>query len=135
MNAFKSDLEFGQASEQLLKHRLQLEGIDSTSINDATGDLEYRVMVEVKTDRMWQSTGNIAIEIMRDGQPTGLSTTHADIIVYVLDGISAFWYVRTSELKSFLKSIKINRVRGGDGNRTEMVLITLSQFFGIFKRL
>jgi hypothetical protein len=135
MNAFKSDLEFGQASEQLLKHRLQLEGIDSTSINDATGDLEYRVMVEVKTDRMWQSTGNIAIEIMRDGQPTGLSTTHADIIVYVLDGVSAFWYVRTSELKSFLKSIKINRVRGGDGNRTEMVLITLSQFFGIFKRL
>jgi len=135
MNAFKEDLEFGNASEFLLKHHLELEGINSTSINDASGDLRYEVMVEVKTDRKWQETGNIAIEIRRDGKPTGLSTTDSDIYVYVLDGVSAFWYVRTQELKTFLKSIETRRVMGGDGNRTEMVLVTLSQFHAIFKRL
>lgn len=135
MTAFRQDLEFGQASELLLKHHLELEGINSTSINDATGDLMYEVMVEVKSDRKWQETGNVAIEIRRDGKPTGISTTGADIIVYVLDGVSAFWYVRTEELKTFLKSIETKRVMGGDGNRTEMVLLTLSQFFAVFKRL
>ncbi len=135
MSAFKQDLAFGQASEFLLKHHLELEGINPRSITDATGDLEYNVMVEVKADRKWQDTGNVALEILRDGKPTGLSTTSADIIVYVLDGISAFWYVRTEELKTFLKSIRVKRVKGGDGNRTEVILLTLSQFHAIFKRL
>lgn len=135
MSAFKQDLEFGQASEFLLKHHLELEGIDATFIKDASGDLSYEVMVEVKTDRKWRDTGNVAIEIRRDGIPTGISTTSADIIVYILDGISAFWYTKTEDLKLFMKSVETKRALGGDGNRTEVVLLTLSQFHQIFRRL
>ena len=135
MNAFRADLEFGKKSEELLRHHLKLEGYDSASIDNHSGDVEYKVMVEVKTDREWQRTGNVAVEYKYKGEPSGISTTDAHIYVYVLDGVSAFWYVGVDELKTFLKNTVCKRVKGGDNNMSDLILLTLSQFFSIFKRL
>ena len=135
MNAFKVDLEFGQQSEELLRNHLLMEGYDSTPVNDHSCDLEYKVKVEVKTDREWQKTGNVALEYLYKGEPSGISSTHANIYVYVLDGINAFWYCGVNELKTYLKNIKTKRVKGGDGNQSDLILLTLSQFHAIFKRL
>jgi len=135
MNAFKSDLEFGQESEELLRRHLKMEGYDSASIHDHSGDIEYKVIVEVKTDREWQRIGNVAIEYKYRDKPSGISTTEAQIYVYVLDGVSAFWYVGVDELKTFLKNTACKRVKGGDDNMSDLILLTLSQFFSIFKRL
>ena len=135
MNAFKSDLEFGQKSEELLKHHLLMEGYDSESVNTHSCDLKYEVRVEVKTDREWQRTGNVAVEFKYNGEPSGISTTEAHIYVYVLDGVSAFWYAGVDELKTFLKNTVCKRVKGGDNNASDLILLTLSQFFSVFKRL
>ena len=135
MNSFFTDLEFGQTSEDILRHTLKLHGYDSKAINDHSCDIEYQVKVEVKTDREWRRTGNVAIEYKYKGEPSGISTTQAHIYVYVLDGISSMWYVQTDALRAYLKNITAKRVKGGDDNMSDLILLTLSQFFSIFRRL
>ena len=135
MNSFHSDLAFGVESEKLLSRALKREGFTPEQSFDGTCDVRYDVKVEVKTDREWQRTGNVAVEFKYRDKPSGISTTEAHIYVYVLDGVSAFWYVGVDELKTFLKNTVCKRVKGGDNNMSDLILLTLSQFFSIFKRL
>jgi len=132
---FKSDLEFGKASEDVLERRLRHYGYDTFRSTTKSADISYQVKVEVKSDRVWRTTGNVAVEYASSGVPSGISTTDADIYVYVLDGIDAFWYCGVGELKEYLKNIKTKKVKGGDGERTSLILLTLSQFHAIFKRV
>jgi len=134
MNFF-DDLAFGQIAEKALQHHLSLAGIEATQIDNHTCDLVYETKVEVKTDKEWQRTGNVAIEYRFKGEPSGISTTESTIYVYVLDGINSFWYCNTKQLRTFLKNTVCKRVKGGDNNMSDLILLTLSQFFSIFKRL
>ena len=136
MGNFKKDLAFGQAGESLLRLALLNEfDVLSSAITDHSGDFKYQVMVEVKTDRMWRKTGNVAVEILRDGEPSGISTTLSDIVVYILDGTTTFWYVGINELKDALRRGKYKRANGGDGDRTTVLLVPLDDFFKIFTKL
>ena len=132
---FTTDLEFGELSEERLKNELAGHGYSPSSIVDTGFDIRYEVRVEVKTDRMWQETGNVGIEYMYKDEPSGISNTTAQIFVYVLEGVDAFWYARVDDLKYFLRTQKIKRVVGGDKKQSKLFLLTLSQFHKIFRRL
>jgi hypothetical protein len=64
---FEYDLKFGQIKEKELANILTNEKI------------------EVKTDTIWKTTKNIAVEFRSRGKPSGISTTKADYWAFILD--------------------------------------------------
>lgn len=109
---FKKDLKFGLKWENELKKILSDKKI------------------EVKTDKKWTKTGNIAVEIESRNKPSGLSTTKADYWAFIL------WQTKQ---KPTIILIPIDRlqtitgyyqrkkkvVMGGDANTSKLVLIPL----------
>ena len=118
---FKYDLEFGEIREQRV------------------ADILRHQKIEVKTERgIWQSTGNIAIEIAWRNKPSGLATTEAAYWLHVLerDGEEFCSFLFTvAALKHRINELqhhkKIRIVMGGDDNQSKLVLLPILELFNL----
>ena len=105
------DLKFGQSHEKKIAKLLGLKVEE----------------IEVKTERdWWYKTGNVCIEIEREGKPTGLSCTEAKVWVHVF-AIDKKQMMRlvidVPVLKKLVKKYKDNWKMVGDGRRTKAIFI------------
>jgi hypothetical protein len=131
---FISDLKFGQESERIVMSELKSKGYrvyPSEPYCDYDIIIEKRV--EVKTDKMSQKTGNVAIEVSYKGEPSGVMTTTAEYIAYRLLPDKKAWFCKTSDLREYLMNANI--IYGGDYGYSGLALIKLEEFYKIFNRL
>ena len=91
--------------------------------------------IEVKTERdKWVKTGNIAIELMNQGNASGLSVTEAEWWAHILSfkgNIKSVILLPVKELKKKVKESVHNGngriVMGGDDNCSEIALIPIKE--------
>jgi hypothetical protein len=118
---FDIDLQFGESYEYSLAHILSLGKI------------------EVKTERnKWKKTGNIAIELMNQGNLSGLTVTEAEWWAHILTyrgKIESIILIPVKKLKKLVKQLvaegKAMITMGGDNNSSELVLISLRDIHGV----
>lgn len=127
---FNRSLALGGAAEEFVKKIFALAGISclaNTSSSrsnlvkyDLCCDGQWRFTVEVKFDVMEAKTGNVAVEYFntKQGKPSGILATEANLWVYVLNNPLTAWACQTSALKRFFESAKPYReiASGGDDN-------------------
>lgn len=129
MSTFNRDVEIGEAVEwaisSLLPHQhvlkamgnergFDLIGYDSLEVGMNRVTLEGARRYEVKRDLVGDRTGNLAIEVLYTGRPSGISTTEADVWVQVFADSAHFMDVQ--ELKEFIRMNKqfLRLTRGGE---------------------
>ena len=114
---FTDDLKFGEKGE-----------------NDLYNIVRNSTM-EVKSDRKWKSTGNIAIEFECNGKPSGIAKTEADYYGINLCYGDAYWghLIFPTDRMRILAS-KCEQRYGGDGGRAKMYLVKLSKLFDVNKK-
>ena len=113
---YTHDLQFGEMKEKEL------------------ADILLNQKIEVKTDRKWNETGNIAVEFMSRGKKSGISITEAKYWAFILDndnkieGIIILPIDRLKQLsREYYSQGKITK--GGDDNTSDMVLIPLKEIW------
>ena len=119
---FDIDLKFGEEFEYSLARILSIG------------------KVEVKTERdQWKKTGNIAIELMNQGNKSGLSITEAEWWAQILTlkgEIKSVILIPVKILKARLKSLvkenKAKIIMGGDDMSSELVLVPIKEIHGSF---
>tara|TARA_R100000781_G_scaffold114634_1_gene85964 strand:+ start:594 stop:1019 length:426 start_codon:yes stop_codon:yes gene_type:complete len=119
---FDIDLKFGEEFEYSLARILSIG------------------KVEVKTERdQWKKTGNIAIELMNEGNKSGLATTEAEWWAQILTlkgKIQSVVLLPVKVLKRRLKRLVVENkakiVMGGDNNSSELVLVPIKEIHGSF---
>jgi hypothetical protein len=74
----------GDAGEQAVAALFRKIGMAVEKMTDRCADLQVAGKIEVKTDRQALRTGNIAVEILHHGRPSGINTTCADAWAFVL---------------------------------------------------
>jgi|LUML01.1.fsa_nt_gb hypothetical protein len=117
---FDLDLKFGEVHEEMLWNSLSKKG---------------NVTVEVKTDRIAHRTGNLAVEYMYNGKPSGILTTKADEWFFVVtepDGETVRYRINASTKR--IKKIAKARFDRGDrhqvGDKAEVVLVPVVALLG-----
>lgn len=124
-NDFKYDLKLGQQGETIIAKLL----------NDST--------IEVKTDFIATRTGNLYIEFMSRGKPSGIATTQAKYWIYIIlkqntprnefeqEDIETILFFKMEDLKKKCKDwLKFNEPRaGGDSNTSLGCLISIKELF------
>ncbi len=88
-------------------------------------DILTNKKIEVKFDKKFKETGNIAIEYTSRGKPSGICTTEADYWAFILEGTGMMLILGTKVLENKLKKIPIKNVKGGDDNTSEIALVRL----------
>jgi hypothetical protein len=122
---FNKDLKFGQLYElHALKYfdykkYKQIEG----KFKDYDLLLDDNIKVEVKADRWARLTGNICIEYMCRGKPSGITTTTADYWIYFIVGTNEVFKIPTNELRDILTSNNFIKRNIGDGGLSKCFLI------------
>ena len=119
---FDIDLKFGEEFEYSLARILSIG------------------KVEVKTERdQWKKTGNIAIELMNQGNKSGLSVTEAEWWAQILTlkgEIKSIILIPVKALKKRLKQLvkenKAKIIMGGDDMASELVLVPIKEIHGSF---
>ena len=102
---------------------------------------EGNTKIEIKTERdIWETTGNIAVEMRYKRQPSGISTTKASVWIHLLSVkgvIKGGFILKVDELKALIKKRhnegKLKMVMGGDDNMSQLALIPQSELFGLNK--
>ena len=126
---FEDDLAFGQQTEK------EVQSLIGGTLSGGRFS-PYDLKIEIKQDRKFNETDNVAIEVSCKGKASGVSTTESEYYLYKLDKI---YYCNTERLKRFIREYVRNYpssiVSGGDGNRARMVLIPLTSFYLMFKEL
>lgn len=130
-NKFQQNLKQGQKYE-----KESLKYFDYDTYNIMKGyfkdyDIELikddkKTTVEVKSDRQSSITGNMAIECEYNNEPSGIASTKADYFVYFVvhkDRDECYCFP-TEELRNMVKSCR--KVRGGDGYKSQMYLVKIS---------
>lgn len=144
---FQKDLELSQSSVQKVRGLLEEKNAIDISIND---DKNYDIKcslsgktltIETKEDLMYAFTGNVAIEYISRGKPSGISTSKADLWCYVLDRpkgkyihYNGVYFVTRLKLKKFLRENTFRQVSGGDQQTSRLFLIPLERFVEIFEK-
>ena len=111
-NKFDIDLAYGQVKEKELAKIL------------------FEKKIEVKSDKLWKKTGNVAVEVKCNGKPSGISVSEAEFYAFILDDnntINGIAILPISKLKEIARKYKKNRVFGGDNNLAEMILIPIDE--------
>tara|TARA_R110002020_G_scaffold138354_2_gene308275 strand:+ start:2594 stop:3061 length:468 start_codon:yes stop_codon:yes gene_type:complete len=120
MKKFDLDLKFGHFGEDFVR------------------DMQKgNTKIEVKTERdKWKSTGNIAIEIRYNGEPSGLSTTGSEVWIHLLSyngKIEAGFIFNVDDLKEkvsrLYKEKKAKLVMGGDFDGSQIILLPIKELF------
>ena len=115
--SFRQDLRAGHRTEKYFAEKLKEMGYTNIKFNDAysikklkeydlSADVDgVTLTFEVKGDTVGQRTGNAFIEFRgRNDFPTGISTTKADVFVYVVGDY--IYCIPTQELKDIMKANK-----------------------------
>ena len=105
---FDLDLTEGELHEQLVKRVL-------------TG----QTRVEVKTDRLATTTGNIFIEYEYKGRPSGLEVSKAEYYSIVIPQTKSIFMILTTRLKDLVKGCRV--VYGGDNNMSKGYLLPVKR--------
>jgi hypothetical protein len=121
--SFNRDRKFDlQLSQALIDERRLADIFSSSKIEK----------IELKSESwQWERTGNIAIEYRRMGQPSGISTTEADMWVHELkrDGETLCYLMFPIErLKALCREAIAEgkcRLNGGDGGEFDVVILPL----------
>ena len=107
-NNFHQDLAQSEVGVTTLVNHLRAKGATEVELcNTKAYDVAYRnslnqtVTIEVKEDFLWQRTGNVAVEYMQRGKPTGISSSTADYYVYKL--ANAFYSIKRESLQAKLR--------------------------------
>ena len=120
MKKFDLDLKFGHFGEDFVR------------------DMQKgNTKIEVKTERdKWKSTGNIAIEIRYNGEPSGLSTTGSEVWIHLLSyngKIEGGFIFNVKSLKEKIGKLyrekRAKLVMGGDFDGSQMVLLPIKELF------
>ena len=117
----KAEIEFAQILINQGKKVLMTEGLNKDFDIATYEEMTLIDTFEVKEDLMYNKTGNIVIEYLSNGNPSGISTTKAK---YWVQGVGNKWYViDTNELKNYIKIIwaDVNKKVGGD-NATFVII-------------
>lgn len=108
------------------------EGKQSES---ALRELIHDDTIEVKRDFMVGRTGNLAIEFMCGGKPSGITTTQAAWWAFMLDGDGyhgeVITLIKKERLERLLAPSRI--VRGGDRGKAEMFLLHVEELVKTLK--
>jgi hypothetical protein len=89
------------------------------------------IFVEVKFDLMAAKTSNLCFEVSNGKKATGIMSTEADKVVYVVpqgEGFKLFIFGRADLLNYLANPVNVGKfrlVRGGDGHRFSMVIIPI----------
>jgi hypothetical protein len=126
MAHFHTDLAFGQSGEERVLALFSSFGFLCGRCDGKSHDLWVevngeRLTCEVKTERKFSVTGNIAVEHWnpRQNKPSGISASQSDLWVTVL--ADSIWMVPTLTLRQFVDNLRIgpgvrHLKRVGDGN-------------------
>lgn len=91
-------------------------------------DLLRGKTVEVKRDYLAGRTGNLFVEFSSRGKASGLATTRADFWAFILDGerviIVPVGFLQLRARQAYKEG---RRVRGGDSNTSEGVLVRIEE--------
>lgn len=68
----------------------------------ATTGTNRLVKVEIKTDLLGHKTGNVGLEFMQNGKPSGIETTESDIWCWYIKGLNQILYFDTDVVKNFI---------------------------------
>lgn len=131
---FKSDLQLGE-----LYQKKFLDLIEYDTAEMAQGCFkEYDIKVthdgcvlyfEIKCDRISFRTGNMVIEHMCNGKPSGITTTTADYWVYFPIGLPYCLVIPVKVIRQYIEMGKyLCDRRGGDGFRSQMYLMSMELF-------
>jgi len=130
---FNTDLKFGQTYE---KEFIKIMGFKSYEHETTKAIKEHDIIVkhnssetkyEIKADRLSYKTGNLCIEIANSGRPSGITSTKSDYWGYFViksDGYDLY-VIPTEELKEKAFSKQYKSIRGGDGKKSDLVLIPI----------
>lgn len=87
---------------------------------------EIEKTIEVKTDKLANRTGNLAVERSKSsGAPSGIMVSEADLWICVLD--DEILMMGREALKGFIEANNFPVVWGGDRNSAEMYLVPLKK--------
>lgn len=137
MEQFYKDLAFGQEGEKRVATLLESRGATNIYFNqDKLYDLRYTTKegveetMEVKTDRMFFKTGNVAIEIKSRGKPSGIASSQATGWVYLLG--EKMYHITTPDLRTRLEELhkagKLRKLWGGDNETSKLLLVPVALF-------
>jgi len=90
-NKFDIDLAYGQVKEKELAKIL------------------FEKKIEVKSDKLWKKTSNIAVEFKCNGKPSGISVSEAEFYAFILDDsntINSIIILPTGRLKDIARKHK-----------------------------
>ncbi len=135
---FQSDLKFGQIYEkelikimgfQTYKHETSkaIKEYDTIVKYNAQTSIEFETKYEIKADRLSYKTRNDCIEITNCGRPSGITSTKSDYWGYFVikpDGYDLY-LIPTEELKEMINPKIYKVIRGGDGKKSELILIPI----------
>ncbi len=132
---FLNDLKDGEDTEILFLEYLL--GLDIIGWRNTSTTLQEKRLYDVvdksgttyelKTDRMWQRTGNIYVE------EKTLKSSRADYIVYILKGDETFYVISRFGLLEILDYAKFKEVKGGDF-KDKGYLIPIDDFKKLFNK-
>ena len=135
---FEEDLQEGEKIEEIVRIKLNNWWDCKLKKNPDKKDIDLiddTHAIEIKYDRRYETTGNVAFEIYYKDKPSGISTTKATHIAYYLN--DKIYVAPTHGLKKWLKE---NRDRysiivGGDNGYSKLALLKKWQFDEIFIRV
>jgi len=130
---FVADLAFGNKWQQWYISRAQPQEVEIKEGNfkayDAILDGEK---YEFKAEKLIAKYGNICIEYLSRGNPSGISSTEADYYVIMSienDSVKEMWKVPTAEIKRLISEKAYHRdTAGGDGWANQMLLFKKGTF-------
>jgi hypothetical protein len=123
---FKSDLEFGVEMERRVLGFLAKGGDHVVHYEGKNSGWDYsinNVKYEQKTDRRTCVTGNICIELMCNGKPSGILATEADYWVHYPTGMKKIAVVPVDEMRRIALEKNRRRLYCGDRNCAECLLV------------
>ena len=135
---FEEDLKFGEEQEKIVAEKLGKEfGCTFKKVSHIGNSYdfisEHGLKLEVKTDRKWKDTGNVAIEVCNGGCASGVNDKDSTTIAYMLYPEPDVYYCLKSKLLSKIKNYRV--IYGGDERESGLKLLKLSEFKDIFNKI
>ena len=99
------------------------------TIEPARFDLLVQFRVEVKRDLLAAKTGNVAIEVKHNGQPSGIVTSNASYWAILLEGDLVI--IRTESLRAAVSRGRFSERHAGDNRASTVCLIPIEKLKSI----
>jgi hypothetical protein len=115
----------GDNGERRVKRALERLGCRVERVRGRIGfDLEAFARIEAKRDRLAVSTGNVAVELFCDGNPSGISVSSAAF--WAFDVGTEILFLREADVRRLAADPRHERREAGDGRRTVVALVPLA---------